>query len=105
VSFLDLSPGAESFLTDDSYEVFPTEEVEGEETRQRLRDGIDEVNPDRVFVDPVSHLRHLTADDYDFRKQVTALVEYLKGEGATVIFSSQAVEEREDADLQFLSDG
>jgi circadian clock protein KaiC len=105
VSFLDLAPGAESFLTDDSYEVFPTEEVEGDELRRGLREGIDEVDPDRVFIDPVSHLRHLTADGYQFRKQVTALVEYLKQQGATVLFSSQAVDDSEGSELQFLSDG
>lgn len=105
VSFLDLAPGAESFLTDDSYEVFPTEEVEGDELRRGLREGIDEVDPDRVFIDPVSHLRHLTADSYQFRKQVTALVEYLKREGATVLFSSQSADDTGGSELQFLSDG
>lgn len=105
VEFLDLSPDSEFFVDDRSYDIFAPEEVEDESITEEIADRVEEVDPDRVFVDPLTQLRYLSPDDYQFRKQVLSFTEFLKEQGATVLFTSQDTEAEPDDDLQFISDG
>ncbi|MFC4551046.1 MULTISPECIES: ATPase domain-containing protein [Halorussus] len=105
VDFLDLSPNSDAFAEGQTYDIFAPDEVEGEPITEEITARVEELNPDRVFIDPVTQLRHLTADEYQFRKQVISLVRYLREQGATVLFTSQDMEDAPDEDLQFLSDG
>ncbi|MBW3568136.1 MAG: AAA family ATPase [Proteobacteria bacterium] len=66
---------------------------------------VEENRPTRVFVDSLTQLRFLSADVYQYRKQVLSFLRYLSGCGATVIFSSEHSTELPDDDLQFMSDG
>lgn len=105
VEFLDLSPTAEVFTEDQSYEVFSAAEVEQEPLTGAIRDRVREVEPDRVVVDPLTQLRYLTSDDYQFRKQIVGFMRFLKEYGATVLFTVQDTESMPTEDLQFISDG
>ncbi len=105
VQFLDLTPSSEVFTQDRSYDIFEPDEVEGGSLTREIIDRIEAVNPDRVVVDPVTQLRYLMADEYEFRKQVTGFMQFLKEQEATVLFSSQISESTPDDDLQFLSHG
>jgi len=105
VSFLDLSPTSEFFAEDQSYSIFESESVEQDPIRERIRDRVADVDPDRVFLDPVTQFRYLASDDYQFRKEVISLMRYLKESDATVLFTSQQSESTPDDDLQFLADG
>jgi len=105
VEILDLSPDADFFAGDEGYELFEPDEVEGSSVRSAIRDAVERVDPDRVYLDPVSMLRDLSPDDYQFRKDVTSLIRYLTDRGATVLFSTQPSEHAPDDDLQFLADG
>ena len=104
IEFLDLSPTVEVFVEDRSYGVFAASEVEGDPVTDRIIDRVREVDPDRVVVDPVTQLRYLTADEYQFRKQVTGFVQFLEERDATALFTSQSTEAVDDA-LQFISHG
>ncbi len=58
-----------------------------------------------MFVDPLTQLRYLAPDEYQFRKQVLSFMHFLHSEGATVLFTSQNTTPQPDDDLQFMSDG
>jgi circadian clock protein KaiC len=105
VDFLDLSPSSAFFAEDQSYSIFEAEEVDRDPIQRRIRERVDELNPDRVFVDPVTQFRYLSSDDFQFRKEVISFMRYLKEADATVLFTSQQSEQAPDDDLQFLADG
>lgn len=105
IEFLDLSPTADVFTEDQSYEVFETAEVEQEPLTDEIVAGVTEFNPDRVVVDPVTQLRFLTSDDYEFRKQIVGFMRFLKEQDATVLFTVQETETLPTEDLEFVTDG
>ncbi|WP_284006820.1 gas vesicle protein GvpD [Haloarcula pelagica] len=105
VTFLDLSPSSAFFAEDQSYSIFEADEVDREPIQRRIRDSVDEMEPDRVFVDPVTQFRYLSSDEFQFRKEVISFMRYLKEADATVLFTSQRSAETPDDDLQFLADG
>ena len=105
IEFLDLSPSAEAFTEDDSYDIFGAAEVEQEPLTSEIVDAVAAVDPDRVVVDPLTQLRYLVADDYQFRKQVVGFMRYLKQQGATAVFTVQNTRELPTEDLEFIADG
>ncbi|WP_266080066.1 ATPase domain-containing protein [Haladaptatus caseinilyticus] len=105
VHFLDLSPDSDVFVDEQSYDIFTPSEVEQEPLTTAITDRVESIDPDRVFIDPLTRLRHLTSDEYQFRKQVIAFMHYLKEQGATVLFTSQHSDESSDDDLQYMTDG
>ncbi|MFC6734025.1 ATPase domain-containing protein [Haladaptatus sp. DYSN1] len=105
VEFLDLSPDSEMFARNQSYDIFAPSEVEQESLTEAVTSRVEALEPDRVFIDPISRLRHLTPDEHQFRQQVISFMQYLREAGATVVFTSQNTREIPDDDLQFMSDG
>ena len=105
IEFLDLSPSAEAFAEDQSYEVFSAADVEQEPFAEAVTEAVERVEPDRVVIDPLTQLRYLIGDSYQFRKQVVGLMRYLKDQGATVTYTVQETRETPSEDLQFISDG
>lgn len=105
IEFLDLSPDSEFFVEDQGYDIFGADEVEQPSLVSEITDRVESTEPDRVFVDPLTQLRYLTADEYQFRKQVLAFMQFLKEQGSTVLFTSQDTPMAPDDDLQFISDG
>jgi len=105
VELVDLSPDVDAFVDRGTYSVFEPSEVEGAPVAREIADAVDEVEPDRVFVDPMTQLRYLAPDAHQFRQQVLSFLRYLKGQGATVLFTSQDSTSTPDDDLQFMSDG
>mgnify|MGYP006285750035 FL=1 len=105
IEFLDLSPNADAFVEDESYEVFEPAEVEREPLTDRIVEGVRAVDPDRVVVDPLTQLRFLLSDDYQFRKQVVGFMRFLKDQRATVLFTVQNTPSLPTDDLEFITDG
>jgi circadian clock protein KaiC len=105
IEFLDLSPSADVFVEDDSYEVFAPEEVEREPLTDKIVEGVTAVDPDRVVVDPLTQLRFLLSDDYQFRKQVVGFMRFLKDRETTVLFTVQNTASLPTDDLEFITDG
>ncbi|PSP90855.1 recombinase RecA [Halobacteriales archaeon QS_4_69_34] len=104
-SVLDLSPESEFFAGDQGYEVFESSEVERDPIVEAITDRVSSLGPDRVFVDPITQLRYLSTDEYQFRKQALSFMGLLAEQGATVLFTTQATASAPDDDLQFMSDG
>lgn len=103
--FLDLSPEAEIFTEDESYDIFAPSEVESETITETIKERVESLAPKRVVLDPVTQLRYLAPDEYQFRKQLLSFMTYLTEQNTTVLFTSQATNASPDDDLQFMSDG
>jgi len=85
--------------------VFAPAEVEREPLTDKIVAGVTAVDPDRVVVDPLTQLRFLLSDDYQFRKQVVGFMRFLKDREATVLFTVQNTESLPTDDLEFITDG
>ncbi|MFW5950371.1 MAG: ATPase domain-containing protein [archaeon] len=105
IAFLDKSPSGEEFLEDDEYDLFSAAEVERDPLFEEIGEAVETHDPERVLLDPVTQLRYLTADTFEFRKQLMSMLRHLTDQGATVLFTSQSTPTEPDDDLQFLSDG
>ncbi|WP_254537440.1 ATPase domain-containing protein [Halomarina litorea] len=105
IDFLDMSPDSEFFTEDLSYDIFSPDEVEGDVLTDRITERVREESPTRIFVDPITQMRQLSPDEFQFRKEVLSFMRFLKEQGATVVFTSQATQATPDDDLQFMCDG
>jgi circadian clock protein KaiC len=105
VAFLDLSPSSEFFAEAQTYDIFSPAEVEREPTTQKIVERVESLRPDRVFMDPLTQFRYLSADIFQFRRQVLSFLRFLVDRGSTVMFTSEGSAEAPDDDLQFMSDG
>jgi circadian clock protein KaiC len=104
VAILDLSASGDRFFSEESYTVFPTDEVEGEDFLKRIATEIDEQEPDRLVIDPLSELRSLLPDEYQFRRNISSLVNELKERGTTTLCTTQPTSGRVEQNLKFLGD-
>ncbi len=104
IEFLNLSPSGEEFQTDSTYTLFRSGEVEQPPLVDSIRQKVEAVEPERVMIDPVTVIRHLTPDERQFRTQILSLLDFLKDRDATVLLTSQAAQSIPDDDLQFLAD-
>lgn len=105
INFLSLAPDEHFFIDQQSYDVFASADVEQEPLARAVIEAVEQHAPSRIFVDSLSQLRFLSADIFQYRKQVLSLLRYLTGQGATVLFSSESTTEFPDDDLQFMADG
>lgn len=105
VHFLDLSPSAAFFAEMQTYDIFSPAEVEREPVTKQILDEIEQIHPQRVFVDSMTQFRYLSMDGFQFRKQVLSLLRFLVEQGATIVFTSEGSISVPDDDLQFMADG
>jgi circadian clock protein KaiC len=105
ITFLDLSPSADIFVDQQEYDVFAPDDVEGPSLRAAIVEAVHELQPDRMFIDPMSELQLLAPDTYQLRQQVSSLLRFLREEEVTLLFTTQATANVPDDDLQYLSDG
>jgi circadian clock protein KaiC len=105
IDFLDLSPDESFFSKMEAYDIFSPAEVERESTTSEIIEKIESLNPQRVFLDPITQFRYLSTDEFQFRKQALSFLRFLTDKGATVLFTSEFSPNDPDDDLQFMSDG
>ncbi|WP_439027349.1 ATPase domain-containing protein [Haloarchaeobius sp. DT45] len=105
VDILDLSPASDFFVENKMYDIFTSPEVERGEFTAVISDAVEQYEPSRVFVDPLTQFRYLSPDEFQFREEVLSFLQYLKEKGCTTLFTSQSTHHFPDDDLQFISDG
>lgn len=105
IEFLDLSPKSDFFAGNQGYDIFESSQVEQDPLIDAITEKVSSTEPDRVFVDPITQLRYLSTDQYQFRQQTLSFMRLLSEHGATVLFTTQATKSSPDDDLQFMSDG
>jgi circadian clock protein KaiC len=102
--FLDIGPESDFFDQTQTYDIVNPQDVEDEQLIQDIRAAIEEINPDRVLIDPISHLQYIEPTEYQFRKRIIAFMRFLKDRGTTVL-ATKTVNSPMDEQLQSLSDG
>jgi circadian clock protein KaiC len=104
VHVLDYSPDADAFAEDGAYDVFAPGE-RGQSLSEGIKTAVDEHDPDRVFVDPLTRLRQFAPDDARFYEEVGSFTSYVRERDATMLFTTQPTSASPDEDLEFLCDG
>jgi circadian clock protein KaiC len=105
VVILDISPSSQFFTEVQSYDIFSSAEVEHEPLINQIVEKIKELQPDRVFLDPMTQFRYLSVDTFQFRKQAMSFLRFLVEQGCTLLFTSEKNVNQPDDELQFTSDG
>ncbi|WP_298815153.1 ATPase domain-containing protein [Chloroflexus sp.] len=105
VHILDLSPSSNFFAQTEIYDIFSPAEVEREPLTRQIVTTIEQLRPERVFLDPITQFRYLTPDLFQFRKQVISFLRFLAEQRTTVVFSAEDSAAFPDDDLQYIADG
>jgi circadian clock protein KaiC len=102
ITFLDLSPGDELKT---SYNVFTSAEVEQGPIMEMIQDMVEKYQPDRVLLDSITMLRTLNNDSFQMRRLVLSFINYVVGQGATLMMISESVENVAEKEVTFWVDG
>lgn len=105
ITFLNLSPDETFFTEQHKYDVFEPSDVEQSPVSESIVSAVEKLKPRRVFIDSLTQLRFLSADVFQYRKEVLSLLNFLTTRNATVLFTSEHSASTPDNDLQFLADG
>jgi circadian clock protein KaiC len=85
VRILDLTPPGVVFKEARTYDIFLPAEVEQDSVTQLIARTIEDVRPERIFVDGFGQLRHLAADLYQYRRLVQSFFRFATDRGATLM--------------------
>jgi len=77
IPFVDALP-VTSRTARKEYSFLSPAEVEGSEVWNRIHDTVEEHAPDRLVLDSLTNLRHLSVDDFQFRRQILDLFARLR---------------------------
>jgi len=105
INFLDLVPKSEFFLESKVYNIFSPAEVELQPMSELIIKAVKSTQPTRVFIDSMTQFRYLSTDDFQFRRQVLSLFQFLRDQNATILCSSEGTTQQPDDDLKFICDG
>lgn len=105
IRILDLSPSSNIITENKNYNIFEPQEVEWEEILMKITSILNDVRPERIFIDGITQIKYMSNNKYEFRKNLLSLVSYIKELNATAIISSEAGGRLNDEDLQFICDG
>ncbi|MGB7338402.1 MAG: ATPase domain-containing protein [Phototrophicaceae bacterium] len=105
IEFLDLSPSSKFFSELETYDIFSSSEVEREPITRAITQKLDDLKPERVFIDAMTQLHYLSTDSYDFRRYILSFLRYLMERHITILFTSEDSNSVPDDDLQFIADG
>ncbi|MFP9190625.1 ATPase domain-containing protein [Natrialbaceae archaeon A-CW1-1] len=103
--FLDLGPDSAFFTEDYSYDLVEPSEIEQDRYTQDIYEAIREIDPDRVVIDPITQLRYVEADEYQFRKRILSFMRFLKERNVTVLTTATPSSDVYNTEIQSLSDG
>lgn len=104
-AFLDLGPDSEFFTEGQTFDLVGPSDA-GEDHTDRIHDRIEEIDPKRIVIDPLTQLRYVEANEYEFRKRILSFMRFLKGRGTTVLSTATpAADAQFDTEMQSLADG
>ncbi len=97
------------FAEDQSYNLVEATGVPSERFTADIKQVIDEVDPDRSLIDPITQFQYVEQDEYQYRKGLESLVRFLRGRGVTTVATRTvgrgSVCSSTHADFESLSDG
>lgn len=105
IDVVDLNPLGEDGEGVEEYSIFAPSEVERVPTWEGIYEAIRARRPQRVVVDSVTQLRYLSPDEYQFRKQILALVGFLYRSGCTSLLTFEPSELERELSVALAVDG
>ncbi len=106
IEMVDLTPGvATSASPEAEYQVFHPSEVERTPVWQGIYDAVEKHKPTRLVIDSITQLRYLSTDEYQFRKQLLALVAFLDACGCTSFLVLDPTEMERETSVALAVDG
>ncbi|MEM2325197.1 MAG: ATPase domain-containing protein, partial [Archaeoglobaceae archaeon] len=87
IDFLDLTPSSDYYKG--TYDIFHPGEVERERIFEEITRKVEEIKPQRVFIDSISEFRRLVPNAFVHKRQVISFIKFLNSIGATVLFTSE----------------
>jgi circadian clock protein KaiC len=83
--FLDLGPESDFFTDDPSYDLVNPGDIEEQRYTEAIYEAIREIDPDRIFIDPLTQLQYIEASEYHYRKRILSFIRFLKEQGVDVM--------------------
>lgn len=107
--FLDIGAGSDFFAEDISYELLETSDIDSERFTEDIKQLIEETDPDRVLLDPVTQLRYVERDEHVYRKRLQSFIRFLRERETTAIvtrtYGQGEQNDSSGSDIESLSDG
>lgn len=103
IDLIDLTP--KEIKEAGEYRIFPPSEVEADEVWSSILKAIDKKNPQRIVIDCASFLLALSTDEYQFRKKVLGLINYLNRKDITSIITFEPTELEKEISISLAVDG
>lgn len=105
-NFLDLGPDSDFFTESKSHNLVDPSDVDRDHQTKFIYNAIEEMDPSRVVIDPITQMRYVEASEYEFRKRILAFMRFLKGRETTVLATTTPTESQQfDVEMQSLADG
>src|SRR5437867_8329785 len=98
VTILDLMPAPELFSKVETYDIFSPSEVEREPITSEISQTIQQINPQRIFVDSFGQFRQLAGDAFQYHRLVQSFFRFVTERGATLLVASDEREFARDVD-------
>ncbi|RMF95002.1 MAG: hypothetical protein D6734_06555 [Candidatus Schekmanbacteria bacterium] len=89
----------------DEYGIFTPSEVEEEPLWKKIYDAIDKNNPKYLVIDSLTYLRYLSTDEYQFRKHIQRLVNWLNSKNCTTLLLLELSDLEKDVSVSLAVDG
>ncbi|MGM0410925.1 MAG: ATPase domain-containing protein [Bacillota bacterium] len=105
IKILDFSPKSDFITANKDYNVFSSAQVEQKPLIKKLTSTIENYKPQRIFFDGITQLKFLSSSDFNFRKQILSLMQFLMEFNTTVLLTSEVGNNNFDDNLRFLVDG
>jgi circadian clock protein KaiC len=88
IEFLDLTADADIFSEIQSYDIFSPSEIEREPIARSIRTRIEQLDPDRIFIDGFSQIRTICSDKFQFLRMTQSLFRFAENRSATLLVSA-----------------
>ncbi len=85
--------------------MYPSSEVELQETTSRVIEAVERLKPSRLIFDSLSELRLLAQSALRYRRQILALKQFFIGRGCTVFLLDDKTSDAEDLQLRSIAHG
>ena len=103
-AFLDIGPESAFFTESQSYDIVDPQDIEDDHLISDIRETVEQRDPDRVLIDPISQLQYIEPSEYLFRKRIIAFTRFLT-DNETTVLATKTPGAQMDEQLRSLSDG
>ena len=105
IELLELNSLSERLQEEANYTVYHPSDVELGETTKRIRQRVEELNPERVALDSVSELKILSQTSVRYRREILGLKQFFAGRKCTVLVLDDRTTSDGEQQLQSIAHG